>query len=574
MKTKILKEINALPKWLAFIILESWPIIVVIFALIIEFKHIADSSWLQLFFYNGDSLTLPVLRESLAHKEPFLWVSSSQFLLFPEGIFYAISSFLTKSVRGSLVFNAGLNMVVLYVLFRWVAGIISKSTRYLKQLFALGSCLLLIFYMLLERHSISINVSSVATLFLFTTYYYGVIIAGIFMLCTLLKTTKDFKSLKETTKSQWALIALTSLVALLSTFSDPIFIVQFIVPILIALFITYICGGIRLKQSLIFAIPSIIGCIVGYIARAPFKAFIGISLGNHVATQQIPTTLTVFHDSISYNLKSRSGSLELLLIFSVLAFSLVYICWWVYQKTHYKNKSLDGLLFLLALFSLIEALIVIFFSIAIGSMVTRYLLPMVIFPMLGLLPLLNTVEVVSVKAKFKKVNHIIVYIPILIIVIVLVLGILSIGRASYVLSDASYTDAKCLSTALDNKPAYGIGSYWTVRSLDVYGQSDEQAYQVSSNLLPFVWQTNLGSYKGKNFTFIIVDKQVTTNVRIVPLADPAIPANPEKIHNCVDMKVYVYKPGSTGYDQINYPIHNSYNNLVKLRSAGNILLSN
>src|SRR5258708_6602963 len=108
MSWKAYAQINRLPGWLAFIILEGWPIIILLFALAIEFRHIATSAWLPVFLYNGDSLSLPVIRLSLAHKDPFMWVSSSQFLLFPEGIFYAISSLITKSIRASLVFNGAL----------------------------------------------------------------------------------------------------------------------------------------------------------------------------------------------------------------------------------------------------------------------------------------------------------------------------------------------------------------------------------------------------------------------------------------------------------------------------------
>jgi hypothetical protein len=51
---------------------EMLPVVVVIFASFIELAHIAQTSWLKAYLYNGDSLTLPLIRQSLAHKDSIL----------------------------------------------------------------------------------------------------------------------------------------------------------------------------------------------------------------------------------------------------------------------------------------------------------------------------------------------------------------------------------------------------------------------------------------------------------------------------------------------------------------------
>ena len=564
MISNIRTRVDKLPRWLAYIIHEGWPIIVLLFALIIEFRHIANSGWLQVFLYNGDSITLPVIGQALAHKDPFLWVSSSQFLLFPEGIFYAISSLLTKSVRAALVFNGSLNIIVLYVLFRWISGLFIKTARYVKQLFALGCCLLLIFYMLLERQPL-VNSSSVATLFIFTAYYYGIIISGVSLVGISLQQAKPIKRLSALSASQLLLASIAFLVAGLTTFSDPIFIIQFTFPLLIALGVVFLCNGLRFKNILLICLPVLGGSVIGYLARAPFKAFVGVSLGSHIVTQQIPGTLTTFHQSISYDLHNKPSLVELILVFGVIAYSAIYIAWWMYQKTRYKDRLLDGRLFLLALFAVIEPPVIILFSIFSGSMVTRYLLPMFVFPMLGLLSILA----IKPRGVFLKVMFVI---STVIILVTVLLGAVSVGKAKYVLSSSSYTDPKCLAAALHNRPAYGVGSYWTVRALDVYGQADEQAVQINYDFSPFIWQSNLGAYKNKQFSFIVVDKQASTYERAVPYNDPSIPSHPSKIYTCSNIYIYVYSPGTSGYNQLNDGIHKAYGNLLRARSAGNILL--
>ena len=131
-------------KCLKLIVLEGWPIVLLILALIVEISHVVNSGWLNLYLYNGDSLTLPILLKTLTGHSGFLWVSSSQFLLFPEGLLYLVSSFLNHSVRASLLINSFLNIVILYLIFRWFVEIVSKTPRYTKQIFAVACCLVLI----------------------------------------------------------------------------------------------------------------------------------------------------------------------------------------------------------------------------------------------------------------------------------------------------------------------------------------------------------------------------------------------------------------------------------------------
>jgi hypothetical protein len=566
MISKLHKLIGDCPRWILLIFIEGWPVLIIVFALMVEFSHIVSSSWLQLYLYNGDDLTLPILTHALLSRGSFLWVSSSQFLIFPEELLYLISKLLTTSVRAALVFNSGLNMAILYALLRWAAGSIDKLSRYAKQQFALGCCLLLISYMLLERQSIGSDSGSIATLFLFTTYYYGVILSGMFVLCGFLRL-KHALSIRQAVRRHWLFMSITSLLVVLSTFSDPLFVVQFTLPLVVAAVVTYICNGLRLKDLLMIGIPVLISSFAGYVLRIPFKAFVGASVGTHLYTNEIPSTITVFHQAYLQYVHSLVGLVELFLVSAVIIFSLLYSLRWIHKTTRrtIKLNNLDGRLFFVSVFVYVEAFTIISFSVATGSQVTRYLVPLFVFPLLGLLPLLR----LDIR-RFKK--------PILIafgsiLLIIIVAGVASLHQANTILSSSSYSDPKCLQAALDDKPEYGVGSYWQVRALDVYGHANEQALQVSINVRPFPWQANLADYKNKQFTFIIVSKQLVGNVRELPVTSPYIPSNPVKIVSCSDIFVYIYKIGSTGYDQLNADINTEYPTLVQGRANGEFLQS-
>jgi hypothetical protein len=559
MLNKLLPDGQVTKRILVFCLREGWPVVVIILAVIIELSHIVTSDWINIYLYNGDSLTLPFLREALLQHHQFLWVSSSQFLVFPEGLLYLISCLIAHSVRASLALNSIINVVVLYLIFRWLISLVGDYGLRLKQIFALGCVLLVVLYMLLERQPL-VNMSSIATLYIFNDYYYGIIVSGGILLCLMLSLKDNVDSLKSLSKQQIFLSSLSVLLAALTTFSNPIFIVQFLAPILITLCIVWLLGGIRFRFGLLLAIPLIIGTAIGYLARSPFKNFIGQSLNNHIDIGQIPPTLSLLHQSVRQDLMSKSGLLELILIILTVLFCIFYSAWWTYQKTHYKNKSLEYRFLLLSLFGFISTLGVILFSIAIGSLSTRYMLPLVIFPLFGLIPLF-----VYINKHFYKA---LITTSLVIIVFVVAYGLFSISNAAKIVSSSTYTDGSCLSRALDYKTANGVGTYWTVRALDLYSSPNEQAVQVTSQIVDYPWQANLGDYAAKNFSFVVVDKNNSTDPTAIKPDDSFLPSNPSNIYACGEFYIYTYSPGSSGYDTLNNDVHTSYTNLLKLRSAG------
>lgn len=554
---KVTLAIRRLPKWLLLIGAEAWPVVVLILAVAIEFAHIANSSWLQVFLYNGDSLTLPVIRQALAHKEPFLWVSSSQFLLFPEGMFYAISSFLTRSVRASLVFNGGLNLVGLYLLLRWITSTFANIPRATKQLFALGGCLLLILYMLLERQPL-VNSSAVATLFIFSSYYYGVILAGLFLVGLAFRQLQVSASSRLLTRNQLFLCLVALCIAMLTVFSDPIFIILFLVPFMITAGLVFVLGGLKFRDALLICLPALFGSGIGYVGRSFFKSYIGEPLGGHIVTAQIPGTLTVFHGAISTDLHSKSGAIELGLIAAVMGFSALYALWWMYQKSR-GQRQLDGRLLLISLLAVIAPIGAVLFSIFSGSLVTRYLLPLIIFPLVGLLAALTSAQVNRFRKGLAVGSA-------AIITVVVVWSLASIGGANRVLA-STFPDAQCLATALSNQPAVGAAQYWDARPLGVYGRQDEEVLQIKADLSPYLWQSNLGSFQNKKLSFLVVDKALTSPGAMLP-DNPSIPPAPTRIYSCPNIYVYMYTPGTQGYKQLNNRVEKSYGRLHKTWSAG------
>lgn len=255
-----------LVNFLKFCMSETQPIVVILLGLAIELAHMATTIWLNFYLYSSDSLTMVIVRQSLAHKEPPLWIFSSQFNLFPEGPLYFISSILTSSVRASLVMNSIINVALFYVLLRIVAGLIYPKKRIAVQIAATLATLIFITEMLLERIP-AINQNTIATLYLFNTYYYGVILAG---LATLAICVSLLKRKAIGIKENFWLYAVAISISGLATFSNPLFIIQFEIPFIIVLLLLNLLRLVDYKKAMYLFIASS-GTILGYFLRQPFK---------------------------------------------------------------------------------------------------------------------------------------------------------------------------------------------------------------------------------------------------------------------------------------------------------------
>ena len=559
MKNNIIKKWNKFPLWAKLLLIESVPLIILIFAIVIEVGHLAHSDWLNTFLYNSDSLTLPLIRQSIAHKEPFLWIFSSQLFLFPEGVFYFISSVLTTSIRSSLVFNVFLNVLVLYVLIRGITKVTNLGNKILQILFSLFCCLLLIFDMLLEKHAL-VNQSSIATLFILTAYYYGVTLSGLALLWISLVQLKQ--KTKILVKSSLITLLIGNLIGLFATFSDPLFLVEIIAPFILVILLILLLNNIKLRQAIRLFILAVPGSLIGYVLRIPFKDFVGQSLNSHVSITEIPYTLTVLHGSLHTMLHSKSGLLELISCFGVLLLVLIFFILLIHRNAK-KPGTYPASLILITAFALAVTSVCIIFTVVTGSKVTRYLLPIFIFPLVGLMPILD-LQII------KKLQKQIVNIGIIIAIVVITVGIFSIPKAIDLLSTSNFNTSTCLENALNNQPANGIAQYWTSRALDVYGKSDERVLQVNNNFMLYPWLANLGAYENKQFTFIVIDNSANNTTWNISPSNLAHIGQPYRQVTCRNVQIYIYKPGSTGYKTLNADIQKSYSQLLKIRKAGDM----
>lgn len=543
--------IEDLPVWLTVMIREILPVFVIVLGLAIEIKHIDTSRWINIFLYNSDSLLLPAVRSSISHHEVFQWVFSSQLYLFPEGLFYAICSIFSSGVAFSQVLNAYLNVIVLYILIRLVVGQVVKSSLF-KYLSSIILVLFFIAIMILERQP-DVNQTSIATLFIFNTYYYGVTLAGIGSLyVSLLLIRRGITRISQTRLT--TLLIIGFLLASLSTFSDPLYLIQFALPFFIAIMIMFIVRVLSLKNSLLLVSPQLFGIIFGYLVRKPFHRLIGRNTGQYISIANIGQSIHIMHATVAEYLHTPSGFIELLLILSSILLVDIYSLYLIYCQIIKKEKVSHAVL-LIELFSGLSPWLLVAIILITGTTTTRYFLPVIVFPILGL-----SVILYRLYTNFRKIFSSIAYI---IIASTIIAGALSFPYTIYLTKQNNKNYSGCLERALDYRPANGVAEYWDSRPLNLYGLNNEQVLQVSNDFKIFSWLNNLGSYPNKVFTFVIVDKQATSPLSITR-SNLLVLGKPQQIHVCSNFYVYIYPKNSFGSNKITNQVMSSYNALTKM----------
>ena len=210
--------------------------------LTVEVRFLAHSSWRPVVLYDGDSLTFPLLWAALAHGEPLHPVMSTQLLFFPEGVIYALARVATTSIRASLVAVAYLNIILFYLGLRALAAVVVDGPAARRRLAAVVPTLLLIAEMLLER-VMGVNHTTIATPFLFDSWYAGVILVGIGALAFAAYQIRGAATLSWRRQLTAAVLATGVLTA--TTISDPLFLVQIILPFLLVAAVLGILGRLR-----------------------------------------------------------------------------------------------------------------------------------------------------------------------------------------------------------------------------------------------------------------------------------------------------------------------------------------
>jgi hypothetical protein len=506
--------------------------------------HLCLTPWVDWLFYNGDSITLALIAKSIRNGESFHWVLSSQLFLFPEGLFYAVSDILVPSIKYSFLFNASLNLICLFALYFLIAKSILKDVCR-SEFFAISSLCLAVFYMLCETHP-EINRRTLASPFLLTTYYYGVILAALLLLYLHITLIKRSETKPDSRPSAW-LASATVVVTGLTYFSDPLLLLQFSVPFLATAFLVWAIGRLSLRNLVVATIIQLIGLIAGHVSRYLCRDLIGSAVGGYIDFKKIISSIV---DCWSIVVEIAKGSLSLLeysVMISVLLVSIgvaIFLCGKSRREFFYGDRTLSTVALVTVVFSAICPVFTILATIATGNAVTRYFLPLAFIPELGLIPIFY------IWKNFPREKALMFIFAIVLAAFVLYVPFWLARKGE--IDHSGSQSVNCYNRYMAQQPFNAVGGFWTVRALDLYSTSGSRVLQIV-NLDRMKWMNNSSPYFNLSFNAVIVDKSV--NGERVPnhiYAEDVAPlgAYTKKL-SCETFDIYYYDENSSGFRLLN-----------------------
>ncbi|MEO7364602.1 MAG: hypothetical protein ABIV43_03820 [Candidatus Saccharimonadales bacterium] len=504
-------------------------------------------------------MTLPIIARSIANHEPIYWVFSAQMNLFPEGIIYAFAASVTTSVRATLVFNAVLNIVLFYGLLRLLLRMATSQSVERQRLLAVGGALALVGFSLLESYNPN---QAMATYSLFSTYYFGLLVSGMSVLCLMLWQYKCHQSCRarSTLLVSMSIVVVTAL----TVSSNPLYVPQFAAPIVLAIIVMFVLKLFDRVTSIWMVCTQALGILIGLGLHQILSSFLGQTLGSH-SSGFAGATHPV--DALFYALGAiappnpQQGTVLRIVLSVLIYFScLLYVLFRLNSRLKSDTGRYNPSSYLVLIFVAIEPIVLILLTAAIGGAQNRYLSMPIFISIIGMVIILG--EITTVKL-WRAVCRLVT----LVVVCVILAGVISLPRISPLLS-TDYPDGECLAAALDYRPANGISGYWTARALDIYGQQNIRVLQ-TSGYSPFAWLNNLATYQNKTYSFVVIPRDVMMPMS-ASLDQFRDLGQPSKFSRCPTVDVYQYMPGTVGYSRLNYCLQQALSEELVARKQGTI----
>jgi hypothetical protein len=553
------------------IALELVPVVLVVSAVFFEMRHISRSLWSSILLYNGDSLVLPLLSQSMQRGEPFQWVFSSQSFFFPEYPIYWLCALVGQTPKIALVLNAFANVLILYGLLRGIAGFVAPGRRARQVVVALAATAVFIVFMLTENLQSVIAPGIVpqpyiATLFIISTYYYGVVLVGLATILLTLWVTRRFAFDGTVRTRLIAYLVVVYLMAAAITYADPLYLAQFVIPFGAAILLLALARRIPVRWMFVLLGIQAIAGVTGLVARNVLGQYIAFSVNAYVATGRDGQAFLVLLTVLKIWLLGTgpTGVLKVALLAITLAFALAYFIYFVprlgRRSTPGRSRPRTVDTFVMS-FIVAGAASLLAGQVLTGQELTRYLIPLFIFPLLGIVLLADDTSLGrffvlpgAARVRRRLVTGIAMGLSLFAAALLLVIGVpptVSMIRLTQAPGQA------CLENWLGSSTANGVGSFMITRPLKLYGTQKGQLLQVVPNLQVQAWMNNLASYRDTTFSYVLVDRSTVTKPIVLQTL-----GNPSSVTSCRAFDIYDYA-GTTGQSTLTQLVRTSLNqNLV------------
>lgn len=544
---------------------EAWPVLIVIGLVALALRQMAASDWKDVLLYNGDSIVLPLLSQSFERGELFHWTFSTQTFLFPEYPLFWLCTLVAGSYRAALLLNAVVNVLLLYTLLRLIVRYIAPARRGRQVAFTTLAMVVFLACVLSEPAANLIppgivDYGSIATLFLLTTYYYGVILVGLATILILLWFTNGM-TYRLWGRRRLALYAGAIIVpGTLTMYSNPLYLLQVVLPLGATLLLLMLAGRMPPRWFIAALTPLVVATSLGGALRILFSQYLSSDFRNYVGPTQAFQAFERLLITLSHWLATPTGIGKMVLLLVPILGLVAYSVALVWRVVRLRRRGLPPLVridtidALLVLFVSTSAVSLVLGHIVTGQLLTRYLVPLFIFPLLGVLLLAKptsygrAVPVVAGRgsgslgrsqSRVRAVAGIAIGTALL-----AGLSIAAASRPLAAMADEDYAPARCLDDWLDGGDANGVGPFMVVRPIMLYGEQRGRILQVVDDVVVQPWMNNLALYEDTRFSYVLV----------APDRDPAkvreVLGEPASVTQCPTFAIYDYA-GTPGENTLN-----------------------
>lgn len=466
---------------------------------LVALAHLALSARSEIFFYNGDSVLMPLVERAAREGQPFEWAMSSVLFFVPEIPVYSTIATFAPEVHTALLINAIVVVVSLYAILRGLIGVLAPGLKRASKIaVALGPVAVLMLCTLLE-HTDNRGTLELVSLFLTTTYYYGTTLALVGA------TTLTIAAVSGSTqRRRRAALAGLALVAALATFSNPLFAVWALAPGLVALAIASRRRLLAWRTTGAVGAVFLAASIAGYLARIPLSSYISIEIGHYFRVYRMIMSIRYYIDVYFGTAASWQGAIEMGLLSVAVTGTLVVAI--IALVRHWPTKTALGLV--MAASSIVVTVIV---AVVLGTTATRYLMPLFFAPVVATVIVagyaIERIPQITGLRLTKPATRILVPLVSTGLVAAATLGVVSTRMLETAPSTQTYAPATCLARWIGSEDLTGAGRFWTMRALKTYGGPSIKILQVDNHYKASLWLDNMAEYTGQDISYLVVDAQ-------------------------------------------------------------------
>ncbi len=447
-------------------------------------------------FFNSDTLYLPSIYKDLIVDKNSIngWHFNASPNLFPDMILYFFLMLITGS---NFILSSFLFALIQYgiILILFVKIFEEVLPDYSKHFISLIYVLLSFFFL----ETLFLTKDFTYTFYLISnSYHTGAFVLSLFCFLITLKIIKTYDT---------KLLVLLFIIGLLGVFSDRLFIVLYVIPMLITSLLFYKKNGVHQTIKLIVVI-----CVF-MIIGLKFFSYIGHSgviffdkPHRIMSFDNIKSSLGIFTNQILGYLRTFGFR-----AFTIYLFIVSLLCMVVLFFQTRKSEHLIGNLF--AVFSLVFSCVVLISPIVNGNYSGTDTLRYNIYPFY--FSALSLTIFICYQFRNAKLIRRSKYIFIISISLVLVSGLSKISEKklssyfSYYPKSVEQID----KISKEQNLLCGVGNYWDAKKTTLFSKKGVRMYSVFDDLAVYDHVTNVNWFFGNNkFNFVLLSKNVDTTV--------------------------------------------------------------